>query len=175
MITFSVIEGAEPNRGKLVYRPAEYSFDFVHTKTVEFARRQGSPTSLLIGYLQIEVGIETGFLLYVWGLHGHHLWKQDFLPEIRPKPGIVKAHFDREMKMGVSVRIVEHEEWISVHDPSSGWVYIGPNVVTVASDYVEFADNTVAALTGDRLVSLWLRPQLDAPIDPTSGVYKLCT
>jgi hypothetical protein len=59
--------------GQLLYRANEYSFDFEFESKDEALFRAGDKgtTSLLVGTLQIEIGIETGAALYVWGLHSH--------------------------------------------------------------------------------------------------------
>jgi hypothetical protein len=58
-------------QGELFYNRSEQSFDFVSMSRSGVRRRMGDlgPTSVLIGTLQIEIGVETGTLLYVWGYH----------------------------------------------------------------------------------------------------------
>ncbi len=169
MITFSFIEAAQPVRGRLVYSPEDYSFGFEKDATAayDFLKRAGVGSAPLVidYYLQLEVSVDTGLLLYVHGLHVHHRWKQGSLPEIRPTPGMVKAHFDREMKAAVGVTLIPPNTWMTIYDPASGWVYVGPQAILAADHYVEFANNTVAALAGEKLAALWLRPQMEAPIE----------
>jgi hypothetical protein len=177
MITFSFVEAAQPVRGKLVYSSEDCSFGFEKEATAayDFLKRAGSGSAPLVidYYLQLEVGVETGFLLYVHGLHNYHRWKQASLPGIRPMAGIVKAHFDREMKVAVGVKLVPPNTWMTIYDPLSGWVYIGPQAIPAADHHVEFADNTVAALAHDKLVALWLRPQMESPIELKSEGRQL--
>ena len=98
-----------PLSGQLIYRAYEYSFDFEVEAHSELARRAGSEgtTSLLMGTLQIEIGIETGTLLFVWGLHSHTKWLRDQLPSFSPRPGSVKVLFDEEPIVGVSQSLKE--------------------------------------------------------------------
>lgn len=168
MIAFSFIQEAEPIRGRLVYVPGDYSFDFEQDAAAgyDFLKRAGvGSTPLVIDhYLQMEVSVETGFLLYVHGLHGHQRWKQGLLPTIQSITGIVRAHFDRPVTAAVGVALIPPDTWTTIYDSASGCVYIGPEAIPAANQYIEFADNTVAALASDRLVSLWLWPQITSPI-----------
>lgn len=150
-----------PLAGQLVYRAYEYSFDFQVGSQLEMTRRAGSKgtTSLLIGTLQIEVGIETGAALFVWGLHSHSSrWRLDSLARPPAQPGCVKVVLNRELTRGVSQALAEGREWKTTYDPNSGWVCISSTEQDVAESYVEFAEDTIAGLLNDDLVSVWLRP-----------------
>lgn len=150
-----------PLEGQLVYRAYEYSFDFKVESQLELARRAGSngTTSLLIGTLQIEIGIETGAALFVWGLHSHSAqWRRDSLSRPSAQPGCVKAVFDEEPIMGVSQGLAEVGEWQTTYDPKTGWVCVSSNEHDGVESYVEFAEDTIAGLLNDELVSVWLRP-----------------
>lgn len=148
-----------PLQGKLIYRPNEYSFDFEVRSESELALRAGGKgtTSLLVGTLQIEVGIETGAALFVWGLHSHSMqWRREDLPRISKEKGGLKI--DGEPIIGVSQGLAEVGEWQTTYDSEIGWLCIGSGENQLADSYREFAENTVAGLINDRLVSLWLRP-----------------
>lgn len=150
-----------PLKGQLVYRAYEYSFDFQVGSQQELASRAGSKgtTSLLIGTLQIEIGIETGAALFVWGLHSHSAqWRRDSLSRPSAQPGCVKAVFDEEPIMGVSKGLAEVGEWQTTYDPKSGWVCVSSNEHDGDESYVEFAEDTIAGLLNDELVSVWLCP-----------------
>jgi hypothetical protein len=150
-----------PLEGQLVYRAYEYSFDFKVGSQPELARRAGSKgtTSLLIGTLQIEVGLETGTALFVWGLHSHSAqWRRDSLSRPLAQPGCVRAVFDEEPIMGVSQGLAEVGEWQTTYDPNTGWICVSSNVHDVFESYIEFAENTIAGLHNGSLVSVWLHP-----------------
>lgn len=150
-----------PLEGELVYRAYESSFDFQVGSQLELARRAGSKgtTSLLIGTLQIEVGIETGAALFVWGLHSHSSqWRLDMLSRPSAQRGCVKVVFIRELTRGVSQGLAEVGEWQTTYDSKTGWVCVSSNEHDVAESYVEFAEDTIAGLLNDGLVSIWLRP-----------------
>jgi hypothetical protein len=148
-------------QGELLYRAYEYSFDFKAKSESELALRAGSKgtTSLVVGTLQIEVGIETGAALFVWGLHSHSTqWRQDRLPRISPEKGCVKVLFDEEPVIGISQGLAEVGEWQTTYDANTGWILVSANEHDVAESHREFAEDTIAGLTDEKLVSLWLRP-----------------
>lgn len=60
--------------------------------------------------------------------------------------------------MGVSQGLAEVGEWQTTYDPNTGWVCVSSNEHDVAESYVEFAEDTIAGLLNDELVSVWLRP-----------------
>ena len=148
-------------RGQLIYRAYEYSFDFILESRADAAIRAGNKglTSLVIGTLQIEIGIETRLALFVWGLHSHvSKWRQSPLPRIASRPGCLKVLFDEEPVIGVSQGLAEVGEWQTTYDENTGWICVSANEHDVAESYVEFADNTIAGLADEKLVSVWLRP-----------------
>jgi len=147
--------------GQLVYREYEYSFDFKAEEQSELVRRAGASgtTSLLIGTLQIEIGIETHVALFVWGLHSHKdQWVRGCLSPVSLRPGSVKVLFDQQPIAGVSQTLVETAQVRTTYDPDSGWLCISLGNDVIADVYVEFAEDTVAGLLNEKLVELWLRP-----------------
>jgi hypothetical protein len=149
-----------PLAGQLLYRPNEYSFDFDLESRDEAHSRAGNggTTSLLVGTLQIEIGIETEAALYLWGLHTHFSkWSKADLPEISPHPGGIRVIFDKPPKTGVSELISYPGEWQTIHDASSGWICVMSSNKHPTS-FVEFAKDTIAGLADRDLVSLWLHP-----------------
>jgi hypothetical protein len=161
MMRFFIEYNCVPLKGELVYRAYEHSFDFKVESQPDLVHRAGSKgtTSLLIGTLQIEIGIETGAALFAWGLHSHITqWREDRLPTISSQKGCVNVLFDEEPTIGVSQGLAEVGEWQTTYDPSTGWISVSSNEREAADTYVEFADNTIAGLADKQLISLWLRP-----------------
>lgn len=153
-----------PLKGRLVYRSAEYSFDFDPEPRSEVVRRTGGEgvTSILIGTLQIEVAIKTGLALFVWGYHVHpSRWQRRSLPSISPQAGGIKVLLDEEPVAGVSLPLAEVGQWNTTYDPDTRWVCVTSDYADYPDEYVEFADNTVAGIAEGRLLSLWLRPLTD--------------
>jgi len=150
-----------PLRGELVYRAYEHSFDFKVNSSSELAERIGNKgtTSLLIGTLQIEVGIEIGAALFVWGLHSHiSQWRRDHLSAVSAKKSGIRVIFDEEPVIGVSQGLADVGEWYTAFDPNTGWICISSNQYDSAQRYIEFAENTVAGVSNERLVSVRLHP-----------------
>lgn len=150
-----------PLQGELVYRASEHSFDFKARSNSELAQRIGTKgtTSLLIGTLQIEVGIEVGAALFVWGLHSHiSQWRRGQLSAVSATRGGIRVIFDEEPAIGVSQALAEVAEWHTVFDPDTGWIRISSNQDDSAERYIEFAENTIAGISDERLISLRLRP-----------------
>ena len=150
-----------PLQGELVYRAYEHSFDFKVKSSSELAQRIGNKgtTSLMIGTLQIEVGIEVGAALFVWGLHSHiSQWRRDHLSAVSSKRGGIRAIFDEEPAVGVSQGLADVGEWHTAFDPNTEWICISSNQDDSAERYIEFAENTIAGISNEKLVSLRLRP-----------------
>jgi len=112
---------------RVVYRAYEYSFDFKAKSESELALRAGSRgrISLVVGTLQVDVGIETRAALFVWGLHSHSAqWRRDRLPRISPEKGCIKVLFDEEPIIGVSQGLAEVGEWQTTYDEDTGWICV---------------------------------------------------
>lgn len=161
MIHFFVESDCLPLKGELVYRPNEYSFDFKVESESELARRAGSKgtISIVVGTLQLEVGIETGTVLFLWGLHEHSVrWRRDRLPSISSEKSCVKVRFEQEPTVGVSQGLAEVGEWNTTYDVQSGWICVSGEERDSAQRYVEFAEGTIVGLIDEKLVSVWLHP-----------------
>lgn len=160
MILFSKYD-CVPLQGQVVYRAYEHSFDFKVESEPELLRRAGEKgtTSVLVGTLQIEVGIETGNALFVWGLHSHNSqWKRDRLERVLSEKGCVRVSFDCEAIGGVSQALAGVGEWNTTYDVNNGWICISAREDDAAESYIEFAQDTIAGLANGKLVSIWLRP-----------------
>lgn len=114
----------QPIEGFLLYRLDDHAFDFVLGGSTEADEVIGllGTTSLLVGTLQIEVDIETGRLLYVWGYSPKAGWRvqQDvWVPHADPA---VARVLDVELEPGISLTVAEAHETECVYDPPSGVV-----------------------------------------------------
>lgn len=160
MMRFVFSSEEKPLSGRCIYRAYEYSFDFEPDNREEVIQRAGEKgtTSLVIGTLQIEVGILSAALLYAWGYHPHTSWRRDHLPPISWEKGCVKVQFDQEPIIGVSQGLAEVGEWQTTYDANTGWICVSSHRDDAGERYVEFAEDTIAGLANEKLVSLWLRP-----------------
>lgn len=147
--------------GRVLYHADEYSFDFKPDSITDLDKRVGSAgrTSIVIGTLQIEIDVETGAALYVWGYHPHLGWRSERLSTIASRPGTISVLTKEQLHDSVSVSLAHVNEWTTVYDPTTGWICVGASQVTKTVEFVEFATKTVAGIEKGVLRSIWLRPE----------------
>ncbi|MGH2750227.1 MAG: hypothetical protein ACRDK3_05050 [Actinomycetota bacterium] len=148
--------------GLLAYIREDHAFDFRPLDPDGLTRAAGGKgtTSLLVGSLQIEVGVETGRFLYVWGYHPMETWKEAEVLIPQAQPGQISTA-SLDLKPGVSEALVEVGEWSTVLDPATGWVQLGSDQPLEPESAIEFAQDVVAGVSEDRLLGLWLRPSFE--------------
>lgn len=148
--------------GWLCYDESEHSFRFTAGSPLDVADRAGAggQTSLSIGTLQIEVGVSTGIVLFVWGLHPRAQWRVRSIGAPRAEPGVVRVLCPEHLRTGVSVGISEVGSWSTVYDPGAGWVRVSPGEET-DDEQVLIASDTVVGLRRGHLSSVWLRPDFE--------------
>ena len=153
---------AEPIIGELLYRPIEYSIDFDPESRASLDERMGSEgvTSIMFATLQIEVAVESGELLYPWGLFPNTRWRNGPLQPPRFVTGRVRVLTDNKLQPGVSLLFPTGESWPSLRDNTSGWICVGDPTPRSEAIAIEYATNAAVVLIGSQLVSLWLRPRL---------------
>lgn len=151
---------AECLAGTLLYRAPEYSIDFKAESSAVLRERVGSlgSTSLLFGTLQVEIAVETGDLLYPWGLFPRSRWGVARLQKPDFKTGRLRLLPANPLQAGVSHSFPAGDSWRIVRDGISGWICLGDNTVGPETIAVEYATDAGVVLRGDQLVSLWLRP-----------------
>lgn len=143
--------------GQLVYCQAEYSFDFVPRENELNSRVRGSRTgSISIGTLQLEVSVETGEILFPWGLFPHTRWTDRVMVPPNTCPGRLFLADISVLVPGAAVDLPGGTEWQTHFHRESGWLYTG--VGDTADVIVEFAANAGASLTNEQLTGLWLKP-----------------
>jgi hypothetical protein len=163
-LLFDFYQTDKPLSGKLVYRESEYSLDFIECSNDNLVRLSGHGgcTSLTVHTLQIEVGINTGKLLYPWGLFP--------LIHAIDKPLIIPNSYYGELSInlkknklisGVSIEIPGSDHWQLYKDPSSCWIFVGNPSITQYSCSIEFANNVIASIANDSIVAFWMRPVIE--------------
>lgn len=168
MMSFAVDFSARPLEGQCLYIEDEHSFDFLPAVGTQVDDRAGTSgtTSLAIGTLQVEVGVESGALLFVWGYLPRESWLIDSVSApASVREGLVRVKDREPLQAGVSKALALHGEWPTHFDPSSGWVRMGEPTVDLS---VSFASSTVAGFVKDRLTTLWLRPSDPANVTPNA-------
>lgn len=161
MVRFQSGLESAPLTGALLYRSEEYSFDFVPESAEDVRTRAGSrgTTSLLLGTLQLETGVETGLVLFPWGFHPKKLWRSGVVTRPIARPGTVRAVTSSPLEVGVSLEVDERSEWLTWYDPRSTEVCFRRDGSPEPSQLIEFATGAVAGIVGGELVGIWLRPQ----------------
>ena len=160
---FTTSNGLVALPGRVVYRAADYAFDFEIQSHKDLSDRVGQhgTTSLLIGTLQIEVSIETGLLLYVWGYCPSTQWSRaTVIPAFR-KSGCVKLISSNRLEVGISEKYVKIMQWPIVYDDESGWICVGKADQPMGANWIEFATDTIAVVQGTVLYALLLRPDFE--------------
>jgi len=165
-IEFQIDFGRLRLLGRPEYAIEDYAFDFEIQKPEEWRGTKGpvNCTSLSIGTLQLELWIEESLCLYVWGYCPHVGWKCSPISRPSSRPGALRVVQDTAFIPGVSVGIEEMVPPTSHFNPESGWFCIGNVEAPRGSQVVEFATDTLAAVRGGKLVSLWVKPENGADI-----------
>jgi len=149
---FSIHPGQPQSKGKVLYKPNEYAFDFE-------PRIESGVTSLLVNDLQLEIDDE-GRVLYPWGYCPHLSWQktEDRVPH--HLPGVLKVALDEEIIPGVSIQVTPEAGWPVYVNHETGWVHIGQREeLPPIADAIEFASDSVAAIVDGAIVAVWLRPE----------------
>lgn len=164
---FTPYDGPFPLRGRCTYSETDWAFDFVSQSTDEIRNRVGGQgiAIIAVGTIQLEVSIEFSTVLYVWGYHGSALGRRQQFPIIQSRPRGIRVDFGRAVQAGVAYRVPGSDDWSTLHDPESGWVYIGAGTPGEPGDYCEFAEGEIAFVVDGQLRALFLRPTLlNAPL-----------
>lgn len=159
---FHVLPGHEL-KGLLVYTSIEHSFRFDVGSPAELTERIGNSgvTSLAIGTLQIEVGIDSHQVLFVWGLHPRARWIEGPVAEPDYRSGIVEVLAPEDLRRGVSIGLAEVNSWSTVYNSETGWLRVAPPD-RQDDDLVLVSTGAVLGLQrGGELSSIWLQPVID--------------
>lgn len=148
--------------GSVVYRRRDQSIDFEPADRAALEMRRGAQgsASLLIGTLQLELGVESRQILFPWGLCPQASWSRGTIGRVTSQAGELFLSAGVALRSGVSRRLREEGWKEPVFDVKSGWLSIGDLLPVFAPTYIEFASNCIAALVENELVSLRLKPRL---------------
>ncbi len=168
-VHFLIDQNLSPLKGALVYRAIDSAFDFAPLEYEELLQRAGKDglTSLTVGTLQIEIGVGTSIALYVWGYNPQESWSHKELPHLDVQPGAIRIAIADELLSdldpGISIELVEINEWLTIFDAHSGWIRIGGGSPDTDSHStcIEFATNTVAIINDGVLTAVWLHPHIE--------------
>jgi hypothetical protein len=160
LVELTIHEG-DPLGGILIYTESEFSFRFNVGSPIDLLDRTGSEgmTSFSIGTLQIEVGVETGVLLFVWGLHPRSKWQIGTLENPITQSGVVRVSRTARLKRGVAIGIANIDGWSTVSDPKTGWIRVAGDD-RLDMKQVLIATDVVIGIFDGLLNSIWLRPSI---------------
>jgi hypothetical protein len=149
-----------PLEGILRYVGIEHSFAFDVASHTDLQMRSGTAgvTSLGIGTLQIEVAVETGTVLFAWGLHPRARWKIHSIGQPTPAATGARVEASRPLQRGVALAIAPVGSWTTSFDDTTGWVRVAKDEHSVSEQEVLVASGIVLGLTNRKLDSLWLQP-----------------
>ncbi|WP_037588721.1 hypothetical protein [Stenoxybacter acetivorans] len=164
-ILFEFNKSDRPLLGKLFYYQSEYSLDFIEYPDEDFTKLPSARgyTSISVDTLQIEIDIDTGKLLYPWGLFP--------LVNAIEKPLILPSSYYGEIYIrvrnsklisGVSIDFPSAKNWVLYKDSSSGWIFIGDRNIIQYSFSIEFARNVIASIENNNIVAFWMKPIVEA-------------
>ncbi|MFI6820448.1 hypothetical protein ACIBJE_05765 [Micromonospora sp. NPDC050187] len=146
--------------GKLFFRAAEHSFSYEAADDVDLECRAGSDgvTSLVADTLQIEVGVETGQLLFAWGYLPANSWSRTSLPQPEALPGVLRLVPGEDLEPGVSLSISRSSNWKAEFDQAAGCVRVSAEYETHPT-VVKIADGVAVGVQDGVISSIWLWPE----------------
>ncbi|WP_330238536.1 hypothetical protein [Streptomyces sp. NBC_00525] len=155
-----IVEAASPLAGTLRYSDADRGFSFQPQSFDDLARLEGSEgrTSLVADTLQLEVAVDSGRALYVWGYLPKESWQREELKLPTSAGGAVAVELDDPpLEEHISVSIAR-SDWDVLFDESSRLVRVVRDR-RVPEKLVEIADGVHLGLNGTEFVSFWLCPE----------------
>jgi hypothetical protein len=159
-MTFLAVPGRPPLEGLLRYVEAEHSFTFDVASPAELQERTGTRgvTSLSVGTLQIEVGIETGAVLFAWGLNPRTAWYAT--GGRRPKPAMTGARVETvdPLQRGVTLELAGAGEWVTMFDEETGWVLVTARPHRMSEHDLLVATGVALGTSNGELDAIWLQP-----------------
>jgi|SRR5215472_13217011 len=160
MISLTAVANERPLEGILRYITAEHSFIFEPTSPADVQARSGlsGVTSLSVGTLQIEIGVDTRLVLFVWGLHPRTTWNMQPIGRPNPEKASVSVEMQVPLLRGVTVPIAPVGAWATSFDEITGWVRVARDANFASERELLVASGITLGLTNGGLDSLWLHP-----------------
>jgi hypothetical protein len=159
------VHAASELEGSLIYADKDHSFRFDAGSPASFMERAGNEglMSLTIGTLQVEVGVATRLVLFVWGLHPRQRWVEGSVPQPNARPGVVEVLSPRDLQRGVSVSLADAGEWLTTYDSATDWLHVAPRGSSQGEETILVSTGIALGVQRQRgwLSSIWLRPVLD--------------
>lgn len=150
-------------QGELNYIKNEFTLDYTLTSEHifnEYTDYGRNITSIVFDTLEIIVDTEKKVFLYPNGFFPKNSWIEKDLPLIQKEHGIIYLIENINLIPGVSVQFFSAQMWKRFYDKYSGWIYYGPNNIEIGDKNIEFSKNSVISLADEKIVSLWLKPNI---------------
>lgn len=156
----NVIPLTSPISGRVVYRVADQAFDFIPNDPGEVAARRGSPASLAMDAVHVDVGMPNGILLYLWGYSPQSSWLAVPGTPAGAVDGVVMVD-EPELDSRGSVTIRRDgsdpaEVWWTQFDADTGWCRITSEGTD--ESLTRIATDTVIGADSSGITSLWAKP-----------------
>lgn len=154
------VQPGVPTAGQPIFRYSEYSLGFDVRVPGDISDRvgKGGVASAVVRTLQIDIAVESGAALFIWGYHPHINWQQAPVVPLNPQPGVVVVTMDEPFLADVGYRIPGSDSWTTVQDPVSGWLRVRAEHGVEDEQVVLIAQETGLGLVRDQLNSIWVRP-----------------
>ena len=124
----NIIPLTSPISGRVVYRVADQAFDFTPNDPGEVAARRGSPASLAVDTVFVDIGMPNGILLYIWGYSPQSSWLAVPGKPAGAVDGVVMVDEpELDSRASVSIRrdgSAPAEVWWTQFDADTGWCRI---------------------------------------------------
>lgn len=140
----------EQQLGTPIYLLSEQSFSFEPWKDCDFSLMIGE------GYNSLDVCLKTKEVVHLSGLNPKERWRRGkIVPPDRKHGTLLLQNADTYLP---GTGITYASDWKTTFDESTGWIRLGNHLSKIPCEYVEFANNTIAAVYQGNVVTIWIRP-----------------
>jgi hypothetical protein len=151
--------GVRPTGGLLRYLRHEHSFHFDPASPSDLLLKTGGSgvTSVLVDTVQLEVGVETGLLLYPWGYSPETSWRTGQLLAPTFADVGLRVKSERGLHPGVSLYANSNRNWTTTFDEENGWIRLALDDQSGDSAFL-IAESSGLELRAGALQAVWLSP-----------------
>jgi hypothetical protein len=171
ILHYAVVPELGPLVGEPIYVSGDHAFNFRPADSDAVGERAGQlgTTSVVLDTLQLEVGVETGQCLWVWGYSPVTGWAKRTLLVPSVEPGGVRCSTGAGLQRGVSMAAIDGA--YRYFDPSSGWFCTAATDtwLDLGARALEIATGTILLLTDDDLMAVFVRPANWQELSPLFG------
>lgn len=137
--------------GTPIYRKSEQSFDFEPWGNSDFSLMLGSSC------IGLEINLNNKRLLYLSGLSPIKTWKKDKVVLPNFKKGALFIENSEDYAPGTGIET--NNQFTAFYDKKTGWICFHSERLPEYDNCIMFANNTIAALSNNVIVSIWIKPK----------------